>query len=366
MYADTTSQEEDRRPLAYFQAVHSAFLAAEQRGGGSVDRFYTVAGRTIHLRFAGPNLVPHLTPPLAHLAVDADRVADFTVCVWDSASTRTPLPEVRLTLREQARSSAKGNDTRRIRTSFQGALGAEGGLRAVSLLDAAQRLAVHWVPSADAISPWDRAGPLLVILYWILDIWGIQVAHAGAVGTEKGGALLTGKAGSGKSTTTLACLEFGLSFAGDDVVALSTQSRPEAWSLYSSARLNPDSLELLPAMAQAVSNPDRVHEDKALILLHDHYPGQLRTRLPIDAIIVPQVTGAPDSRLVPTSRAATFAALAPTSMFQVPDADQRAFRTLADFVRRVPSYGLEIGKDSSSVPHLISELLAETDAGTRE
>src|SRR5947208_1898035 len=85
-----THDETDR--LAYFRMVHDGYRRAEQATGGALVRFYAVGGQTICLRFAGPALLPHLTPALAHLEVKPADAPALTVCVWDSASTQTPMP----------------------------------------------------------------------------------------------------------------------------------------------------------------------------------------------------------------------------------------------------------------------------------
>ena len=74
----------------YFDAVQSAYEDAERRAGGAVERVFRVAGRVMRLRFAGPALVSNATAAFAHLPPSGDS-ADFSVCLFDSASTGTDL-----------------------------------------------------------------------------------------------------------------------------------------------------------------------------------------------------------------------------------------------------------------------------------
>ena len=350
--ADVPSYDGDFRPFSYFEAAYGSFQAAEHRSGENISHFYRIANRTVRLRFAGPALVPRLTPALAHLTTPPTDSPDLTICLWDSASTHIAPPEAPWRLRDQfPGGSIRGYNSERFRTATQ------GEPEAVSVLDRALGLAVYWTCAADQIPSHEMASPLHVILHWSLDHAGFQFVHAGAVGTERSAILLTGKGGSGKSTTAVACLEYGLTYLGDNFVFLSTRPVPYVWSLYNSTKLNADSLERLPYLSSVVRNPNRPEGEKALVFLQDRYPGRLVASLPVSAIILPQITESLETRLVRSSRAAALFALAPTSIFQLPDADQYAFRTMADFAKQVPCYTLEIGRNSSKIPQLISDLL---------
>ena len=116
----------------------------------------------------------------------------------------------------------------------------------LSMLDHVRGVGVFWTASPDRVPRYERAAPLRALLDWWGGDHGCRVVHAGAVGTERGGALLVGKA-SGKSTAVLACLGSGLSYAGDDGVAVSHGARPLIHSLY-----------LLHGEARARPSPARV------------------------------------------------------------------------------------------------------------
>ena len=72
--------------------TYSGFERTAAAVGGTIDLAYHLGGYRACLRFAGNALVPLLTPTLAHLAADSVASPDFTVHVWDSTSTGTPLP----------------------------------------------------------------------------------------------------------------------------------------------------------------------------------------------------------------------------------------------------------------------------------
>jgi hypothetical protein len=53
----------------------------------------------------------------------------------------------------------------------------------------------------------------------------------------------------------------------------------------------------------------------------------------------------------------TLAALAPSTIFQLPRAGNEAFQFLAAFIRQLPCFSLEVGTDLSGIPPVIEELL---------
>ena len=145
------------------------------------------------------------------------------------------------------------------------------------------------------------------------------MVHAAAVGTEQGAILITGRSGSGKSTTALACIRSSLKYLGDDYCAFSAAHDPEVFSLYNTGKLNDDvDLARQPHFAPWIVNPERTGDEKYLMFLGEHVPDRIMRRAPLRAIVMPQITNTTRPRLEPASAAAALRALAPSSMFQLP------------------------------------------------
>jgi hypothetical protein len=72
-------------------------------------------------------------------------------------------------------------------------------------------------------------------------------------------------------------------------------------------------------------------------------------------VLVPEVTGRANTRLVPTSPAAALAALAPSTLFQLAHAGSEAFTALSGLTRAVPCHRLFLG----GRPHVAAETIAE-------
>lgn len=340
--------------VEYFQSVYELFKAS-QHVTGPVERSYTIGGYRVRLSFSGTALLS-LTTALEHLATDNHLTPDLTICLWDSESTGQRM--VARPWQEEdflARGVIQGYNTERIYTAFQ------HGSGAVSVLDQERNLAVFWAPD-HRLPYWEYGSPLRSILHWWLLSKGLQLVHAAAVGNSSGGVLIGGKGGSGKSTTALTCLESHLFYAGDDYTLLGLEPGPVVHSLYNSAKLNSDNVQRFPALLPKVANPERLADEKALLFVNEHYPAKVATRLPVRAVLLPRVTGLPETRWKRVSVAMTLAALAPSTIFQLPRAGNEAFQFLAKFVRQLPCFSLEVGTDLSTIPPAIERLLAELES----
>lgn len=348
-------------PAAHFKVVHRAFQTATQ-AAGTIERFYDLGGYRVKLCFAGRALIQHVTPALAHRAAAPNQKPDLTVCLWDTASTDVNMPPPAWGGDAYgARGEIKGFNDARSQTNFQ-LDGPALRVAAANMLDHELNTALYWIPDASQFPYYERSAPLRMILNWWMSRRGRQVIHAGAVGTaQEGGVLLAGKGGSGKSTAALACLPSKLLYASDDYLLLDNGPTPFAYSLYSSAKLHGDHLHRLPHLSAAVSKEENLAEEKAIIFLNDYFPEKLTAGFPIRAILLPRVTGSPETQIKRASGAACLTALAPSSIFQLPGAGAEAFHQLARFTQRVPGYVLELGTDIARIPLVILKLLAEIE-----
>jgi hypothetical protein len=359
-----SSLESDQ--LAFFDTLSEGFRRASAQVG-IVERDYKIAGMNVRLRFAGSALLPALVPALAHLEMPESAAPDFTIELFDAVSTGTPLPflaarfvdllRLRWWEHLEGRREIKQLNGDRIRSVFH--LGPD----ILSVLDTAQNRAIYWVEQADSIPYYETGYPLSVLLNWWLARQGRYFVHAAAIGSAEGGILLTGRGGSGKSTTTLACvMAEDLGIMGDDYTAIKPDEN-RAYSLYNTVKLKRLSdVDRFPGLRDCVCNLNRVCEaeegEKAMLFLHEHFPQKLISTMPVRAILVPRIVDGPDTRIVPVSPAVAFKALAPSTLFQLPGNAQQAFRAMVEMVRRIPSYEIQLG-NVPGVPGAIRQFLKE-------
>ncbi|MDQ2674061.1 MAG: serine kinase [Chloroflexota bacterium] len=336
--------------------MQATFEEACRRAGGVVAHDYIVGGHPVRLRFAGPALVPRLAPALSHLAAPEPLEPQLTISIWDGDSTGSGTPPGPWDEVEDTGDRTHLCAGTRIRAVFY----PEPPM--MSFLDEPSGQACFWTRSAATVPFYETGSPFRPIFNWWMGSHGRQFAHAAAVGTEAGGVLLVGRGGSGKSTTAMACLGAGLRYAGDDHCLVSTDPIPYAHSLYCSGKLNPDSLERLPALRPALSNGDRLDQEKGLILLAGLAWPRVVAGFPIRAILMPQVHPGPETELVSASPAAALLALAPSTMLPLPKSHSAGLGALATLVRRVPCYRLRLGACLDDAPRVIAGLLAGAES----
>jgi hypothetical protein len=297
-----------------------------------------------------------LAPALLHLREDPAKDGAppaFTIHLWDSASSGTPPPPRPPAPDDNAPGALYHFHEPPLRGVYQ------PGLGSLSVLDSEAQSAWYWVDSARNLPYWEQACPIRQILFWWLGTRGYLQVHGAAVGTRSGGVLVVGKGGSGKSTVALSSLGSELLYAGDDYVAVALEPSPRVQSLYNSGKLEPDHVHgLLSHLLPLLANGDRLASEKAVLYVQQHFPEQTTSGFPLRAILVPSVVAIrPESRIVETSRATAFAALAPSTILQLHTADSSAFATMSRLIESVPCYGLELGSDIGAIPGTIAEFL---------
>jgi hypothetical protein len=319
---------------------------------------YAFGGSRISLEFASGALLEQISPAFAHLQIAADANRDdeprLRVALWDgSASPGTPPPRPAAP-RDQPRGALVHLHDPPVRVAYQ------PGLEMLSLLDSEDRRAWYWVRDTDIQATWDQGCPIRQILFWWLGEQGYLQVHGAAVGTPTAGVLVVGPPGSGKSTVALACLGSSLLYAGDDYVAVKVDSSPQVASLYCSAKLDADSMaQRLPQLLPLLANTDRLHAEKAVVYVHEHFPQSTARGFPLKAVVVPRLTSAgAEAKTVAISRAAAFTALAPSTLFQLHTAGGRELSALSDLLEHLPCYALDIGADLASVPAALEELIS--------
>jgi hypothetical protein len=324
--------------------------ASFARAGEVVARDYVVGGSRVSLRFASDGLRERLAPAFAHLAAPPGEAPDLTVHLWDSASTGTEPPPRPPAAPGEGAGALYHFHEPPVRGAYQAAF------EALSVLDSEASVAWYWIADALALPPWEQACPIRQILFWWLAPRGYLQVHGAAVGRPEGGVLIVGSAGSGKSTVALACLGSELLYAGDDYVAVALEPSPRVASLYNSGKLDP--AHLRARFPRLVELADRLEDEKAILYAERHFPQQTTSGFPLAALLVPAVRAdRREPRVVPASRAAAFAALGPSTMFQLHTAGAGELATLSSLVARVPCHTLELGDDLSAVPETISKLL---------
>jgi hypothetical protein len=346
--------------------VEASFLEAARASGRIDERTFDIGGSRVRFRSTSLELLELLSRAFTHLATTSDS-PQLTLHLWESASGGTAGPPVPDVWDERAPGAVFNYGDRRIRFGYRPGTGLDESrfegyphqlTPALGVLDAENGKAWYWAADPSKIPYWEQATPMVHLLDWWLRDRGLFMLHAGAVGTPEGGVLLVGKSGSGKSTSTLSVLQSELGYAGDDHIAVSFEPHPRVHGLFSSGKLVPDHVARLPFLRSALPDGDPPEGSKAVVYVHEVWPKNISTGFPLRAILAPRVTpGLVEARLVETTAVAGLAALAPSTLLQMPTRGQESLVRMRSLVQIVPSYVLELGSDVASIPGVISDLL---------
>lgn len=336
------------------EIFNDAFFRAVAQAGGVQSQQFVLGGRVLQFDFAGPGLVARLAAPFQHLRLLSATPADLVIRAWDSETTGVELPASLPSpgsIYAQSLPAMSDQGTRRW-TYFR----PDPGLTAY---DSASRTGTYWVPAASCLTYGDVAGGFRAIIAWAMAECGQQFLHSAAVAWDGRCALVVGASGSGKSSTALACLLAGLEYLGDDHCLLELGEQPRVHAVYAAAKLHDAQLTRFPELNELVVNPGRVAPEKAVAILHPAFAAQLPVERPLAAVLVPRITGGPKTIVRPIRPAAALAALAPSTLLQMASADRRGLSAMAQLVRTVPCFALELGTGREDVAATVREFLAE-------
>ena len=345
---------------SYIAALEDAFHAAAARCGETATRSYRIAGHMVHVAFAGRSLLPILTPALEHLAVEPGDEEGLRILAWDQASATTAMPTPPWSWQSyRSRGEIGGLDPVRFRVWYHLASGI------LSIVDLVNRRAFQWLRDSRDVPVYVVAAPFRMILNAWLNRSGLHFAHAAAVGTEAGGLLMAGPSGSGKSATSLACLEAAMDFLGDDYCIVAARPEARVHSVYCSAKTDDEMLKNLPGLLPSRQRRNDPPGEKALLLLRERHAERLVSSRRLLAFLAPTVCDQRYSTLEPVKALIAVRALAPTTMEQVAGPDASAWETILSLAGQLPCYRLRLGHDIGSTAPLLSGLIAELSEGSQ-
>jgi Glycosyl transferase family 2 len=333
-----------------FAAIEEAIRAL---GSPRPRRAYAIGSRTLEIAAPSSEAALWLDLPIRHLSAPPGSAAQLDVLIGHG-----PEPGLDALWAAGGRGA---EDLRRPRLALGDGRQLVGGLwphaGVMGLLDRGRRRALLWVRDPGRASPADAATLFRALVAWWLAELDAVVVHAAAVAGPGGAALLVGPSGSGKSSTAVACFEAGLSVLGDDSV-LCRAGEAEVLSLCSCAHLHHGDLEDHHRALGAVRIGLADEGGKVVVDLAALDPERVPRRAPLRALVRLTMRPAGPSRLQPIARSRALAAMAPSSLFNVPGLRRRALSAMAAITRGAPAYELELSPDRPEGARLLAELLA--------
>lgn len=319
----------------------------------------------VRLRFASPALETAFLPALAHLiCLGQDAVPEITFHLWDGTSTGGYPPRPPFSADDYHRYGQRAllddHDSAILHAPIAGTL---------SAYDRATRQGYFWTPDSAQLSIYERAAPLQTLFQWAFKDFGWQIVHAAAIGTERGGTLLVGNSGAGKSTTALTALQpnysqhHTLRYLCDDKCLVRLDPKPQAFGLYCSAKLKTDMMDRLPFFRKVISSWDDFNNpSKALAFVHPHFSAQMIQTFPICAILLPHVAHQHEPYLRETTTSAVFRVFGPSTAIWLPGTEADNYRFLAKLVSVLPCRLLELAENPTDNLRIIEQTLDATYA----
>lgn len=203
----------------------------------------------------------------------------------------------------------------------------------------------YYIVRDHAKLPWWVAGsPFIIILHQAFSRHHMQVTHTAAVANQSSAVLLTGKGGSGKSTTTLVCAKAGLSIIGEDYCVLDAASPAQIHSLYQSAKWTPQTVQFFSEYASFITNKTRTEIEKSLVYYQDFLSKPMCLSASIRAVISLQVNATGETILESQEQQEGMQHLMMSTLAQLPGSGPQTLRFFQEFSSKHSFLRLTLGK----------------------
>ncbi len=230
------------------------------------------------------------------------------------------------------------------------------------VVDHGRKIGLQWMMSTDRFPGWEASAPLRVFFHWIYGRQNKRLVHAGTLGKNGRGLLLAGSGGSGKSGTVVGGLLHGLDSVGDDYVLLESREESiKAFPLFETLKQDPSGMARL-GIDPPESDPQVNWQGKCEFKSQQIGGRKLVENLSIDAVLIPKISGGPQSIIRPISKSRAMIALAPTGLFQLPGERDTGVSFFSNTIRKLPCFELELSSDAREVTAKIESFLDRVDS----
>jgi hypothetical protein len=305
----------------------------------------TLAHHSIDLLTQSAILRNKFIPALSHLAgMSSLNFADLTIYYVENSDLERGLTAPPNDL-FNAQGFAADLDQSEVQIYYQ------PWLRQLFLYSQSQKIGIYWTMDATEIPWWETTFSFRIIFHWWSRNKPLQLMHAGAMSNDgERGWLIPGPSGSGKSTSCMRLLLHGSYYLSDDYVIVSTESPFKVFSLYQTAKINADNFDnSFSALSSQLTNPDTYQEQKAVLLIGQHYPKQLLKEIKLLGILVPKITAEIHSNMQAVKPSKALMSIAPTTLFHLPHHREDAFAKISRVVSSVPTFQWLLGSDTHSL-----------------
>jgi hypothetical protein len=333
----------------YFKTVYSKFEASSL----SVRDHLDLAGFTIELSGSSEALQAIFLPSLAHLKIQNRDTVEPQLRIWyaDSDGLGALIPEPPFD-----DFNGVGLSEKSIEEGYY--IYYQPAFHQVFLYSEELRLGIYWTLNLKTIPWWEPTFSFRIILHWWTKGNSLQLMHAGAVAVDQsGGWLIAGPSGSGKSSTCLTLLTEGLLYLGDDYVLVKTDPEPAAYTVYQTAKLEPDNLESrFPNFKDLIDNPKTFQDEKAIFQIFKAFPKSFLASVKLKGILLPRVNGSLKSNFTSVSPGKAVLGIAPTTLRHLPHERQNSYQKMRNLANSIPVMEWNLGTDKLDLVRSFLEL----------
>lgn len=225
----------------------------------------------------------------------------------------------------------------------------------IVIYDTVKNTSHTWFPSIAELPAIATTSPFRIALSWHCSLNGLQFVHGAAVAIGDRAVLLAGAAGSGKSTTALACALDGLGYLADDYCAVEPGAG-KIHMVYRTAKVSRSTLAMLPAVEPWITNRGERGTDKDVIFLD---PGIVRLvhSAELVAILLPRVGTERTTKISPATRIEAVRAILPSTIMQLMGGTPKTPELILKLAQSVPAFHLSLGTDLAALTGAIASQL---------
>lgn len=309
-----------------------------------------IAGFHVRIRVAGAALGELLLAPLRHHAAEPTGTPDLCIDVVDGGVARF----------ESKSAAGAGPYGILLKSSEDGRFVGESRGHTELWLDRQRDHIAGWFQSVDLLNLDELARPFHKMLSCWLEERGVQFIHAGLITHRDAGLLFVGNGGAGKSTSSIACMQAGMGYLGDDFVGFSAGAAGFCGhGIYGTCLLDAGHIRRFPELERISRPANHGFEAKRIMYLQHDYGDRLKSDVALRALLLPRVVDGAETRTRPASKAQALMAIAPTSVMLLPRPSRSAFARLSALVERLPCFWLELGRDVGAIPGAVARLAEE-------
>ncbi len=340
----------------FFNAMLDLYHRAESKRG-AIRYDFMLANTHVCLQFASERLAEIMAPAFAHHHRPVSANPDFTVCLWDSASSGVDMIPPPCNPKFFTNNGGVwGFNSPRYKFAYH------YGEFSINVMDREAGIAVYWVRDAVTLPFWAHASPLRSLLHLWMQQNNKQLIHGAAIGNQNGAVLLAGKGGMGKSSTALSCLLLGMDYLGDDYVIIDLNSIPLIHSLYNTAKLDPQRLYHYPELQADATSHTSLGYEKTVMYLHEKFAGKIKDSLPVKGILLPVVEDKTNTSVTEAEVMTVEQAIRFTTLSHLPYTGSKSMAMIAQLVSQIPHGQLRLGRDRQDVTDCITDYLSQCNS----